>query len=110
MSAPATGREFRTVGYARALPDNYVNPYHLEDLRKHVSVVRIGGKLYAFDDPCKHEGRRLSADLLTGTTLMCQCHRSQYNVTSRAELRGPSTEGLTICEVREQGGKIEIRA
>jgi nitrite reductase/ring-hydroxylating ferredoxin subunit len=110
MSAPATGREFRTVGDARALPDNYVNPYYLEDLKKRVSVARVGGKLYAFDDLCKHEGCPLSAGLLTGTTLMCQCHGSQYNVTSGAVLRGPATEGLTIYEVREQGGKIEIRS
>jgi nitrite reductase/ring-hydroxylating ferredoxin subunit len=110
MSAPATGRGFRTVGDARALPDNYVNPYYLEDLKKRVSVARVGGKLYAFDDLCKHEGCPLSAGLLTGTTLMCQCHGSQYNLTSGAVLRGPATEGLTIYEVREQGGKIEIRA
>lgn len=76
MSAPAAEREFRTVGDARALPDNYVNPYYLEDLKKRVSVARIAGKLYAFDDLCKHEGCPLSAGLLSGTTLMCQCHGS----------------------------------
>ena len=34
----------------RALPDNHVNPFYLEDLKKRGSVARIAGKLYAFDD------------------------------------------------------------
>jgi hypothetical protein len=40
MSAPTTDREFRTVGDARALPDNYVNPYYLEDLKGVVDPYR----------------------------------------------------------------------
>jgi 3-phenylpropionate/trans-cinnamate dioxygenase ferredoxin subunit len=48
--------------------------------------------------------------LLTGTTLMCPCHGSKYDVTSGAVLRGPATEALETYEVREQDGNIEIRA
>ena len=101
--------DFRTVADTHSLPDNYVNPYYFEDLKKRVSVARVDGKLYAFDDLCKHEGCPLSAGLLSGTTLMCQCHGSQYNVTSGSVLRGPATERLTTYEVREQDGKIEVR-
>jgi hypothetical protein len=38
--------------------------------------------------------------LLTGTTIMCQCH---------AVLRGPATTPLVTFEVREQDGKIQVR-
>jgi hypothetical protein len=46
----ATKAAFRTLDDAGRLPDNYVNPYYLEDLKRRVSVARAGGKLYAFDD------------------------------------------------------------
>jgi nitrite reductase/ring-hydroxylating ferredoxin subunit len=60
----ATTLAFRTLDDAGKLPDNYVNPYYLEDLKRRVSVARAGGKLYAFDDLCKHEGpRRAPAEL-----------------------------------------------
>jgi nitrite reductase/ring-hydroxylating ferredoxin subunit len=80
----ATTVAFRALDDAGKLPDNYVNPYYLENLKRRVSVARAGGKLYAFDDLCKHEGCPLSSGLLTGTTLMCQCHGSQYDITSAA--------------------------
>jgi nitrite reductase/ring-hydroxylating ferredoxin subunit len=105
----ATTAAFRTLDDAGKLPDNYVNPYYLEDLKRRVSVARTGGKLYAFDDLCKHEGCPLSSGLLTGTTLMCQCHGSQYDITSGAVLRGPATEPLATYEVRERTGKIQVR-
>jgi nitrite reductase/ring-hydroxylating ferredoxin subunit len=85
----ATTVAFRALDDAGKLPDNYVNPYYLEDLKRRVSVARAGGKLYAFDDLCKHEGCPLSSGLLTGTTLMCQCHGSKYDITSGAVLQSP---------------------
>jgi 3-phenylpropionate/trans-cinnamate dioxygenase ferredoxin component len=45
---------FRTVDTSDRLPDGYVNPYYLEDLKRRVSVARVDGRLYAFDDLCTH--------------------------------------------------------
>jgi 3-phenylpropionate/trans-cinnamate dioxygenase ferredoxin component len=106
----ATTADFRTVDKADRLPEGYVNPYYLEDLKQRVSVARAGGKLYAFDDLCPHEACPLSAGLLTGTTLKCQCHGSQFDVTSGAVLQGPATRALTTYDVREEEGEIKLRA
>ena len=110
MSATSQDAEFRTVGDAADLPDNYVNPYYLEDRKLRVTVARVDGSLYAFDDLCPHEACPLSAGLLTGTTLMCQCHGSKFDVTTGAVLRGPAEKPLTTYEVREQDGQIQVRA
>lgn len=104
-----TTTTFRTLGPSASLPDNYVNPYYLEDLKWRISVARVGGALYAFDDLCTHEACPLSAGLLTGTTLLCQCHGSQFDVTSGAVLRGPAEDTLTTYLVREQDGQIPDR-
>ena len=107
--AVSTMTELRSLGQSDRLPDNYVNPYYLDDLKRRVSVARVAGKLYAFDDLCSFDSAPLSAGLLTGTTLMCQCDGSQFDVTSGRVLRGPATRTLKTYEVREKNGEIQVR-
>ena len=106
---PVSTVEYRNLGKSAQLPDNFVNPYYVDERKLRVSVARIGDKLFAFDDLCTHEGCQLSAGILTGTTLLCPCHGSQFDVASGAVLRGPAKRPLTTYEVREQGGEIEVR-
>jgi nitrite reductase/ring-hydroxylating ferredoxin subunit len=111
MSEVALGA-FRTIGRGDLLPDEFVVPYYLADLKLRVSVARVGGRLYAFDDlcTCAEPACPLSGGLLTGTTLMCQCHGSRFDVSTGAVMDGPATEPLNLYEVREDGGEIQIRA
>jgi len=93
---------------SETLPDNYVNPYYLADLKRRVAVARVGGKLSAFDELCTHEACPLSAGLPTGSTPKCQCHGSQFDVRSGAVRKGPAQDLLTIYEVGEQNGEIQV--
>ena len=109
MSTSTTA--FRSLGDADQLPDDYVNPCYLEDRKQRVAVARVDGKLYAFDDLCTCADERcpLSAGLLTGTTIMCQCHGSQFEITTGAVLRGPATRALGSYEVHERDGQLQVR-
>jgi 3-phenylpropionate/trans-cinnamate dioxygenase ferredoxin component len=40
---------------------------------------------------------------------MCQCHGSRFDITTGAVVNGPATEPLTIYEVQEIDGDIQIR-
>jgi len=102
-----TTDHFRVLGPGDAIPDNYVVPYYLDDRKIRVSVARVGGRLYAFDDLCTHEACPLSAGLLTGTSIMCQCHGCQFDITTGAILNGPATEPLGIYRVKEVAGEIQ---
>jgi choline dehydrogenase-like flavoprotein len=58
-------------------------------------------------------GRRWKEEdrgLLTGTTIMCQCHGSRFDVSSGAVVNGPATKALKVHEAREVEGSIQIRA
>ena len=110
--AELTADAFRTVGPDDAVPDGFVVPFYLGDLKRRISLARAGGCLYAFDDLCTCPGRScpLSGGLLTGATIMCQCHGSEFDVTTGAVISGPAPRPLSVYEVRVAGGSIRIRA
>ena len=107
-----TAGAFRAVGPADAIPDGFVVPFYLSDRKLRISVARAGGRLYAFDDlcPCAESSCPLSSGLLTGTAIMCQCHGSEFDVTSGAALSGPAPRPLNVYDVQVTDGSIRIRA
>ena len=102
----------RTLGRGDAIPNDFVVPYYLDDRKRRVSIARVAGRLYAFDALCTCPDRPcpLSGGLLTGTTIMCQCHGSRFDVATRAVINGPATEALNVYEVQEVEGNVRIRA
>ena len=102
---------FRTLAPGDAIPNDFVVPYYLDDLKRRISVARVDDRLYAFDDlcTCAEKPCPLSGGLLTGTTLMCQCHGSRFDVTAGALINGPAIEPLNVYEVQEVDGEIQIR-
>jgi 3-phenylpropionate/trans-cinnamate dioxygenase ferredoxin component len=112
MKTELAAGAFRTLGPGDVVPNDFVVPYYLEDLGRRISVARVDDRLYAFDDLCTCAERAcpLSGGLLTGTTVMCQCHGSRYDITTGAVIGGPATEALATYDVREVGDSIQIRA
>jgi 3-phenylpropionate/trans-cinnamate dioxygenase ferredoxin component len=101
----------RPVGRGDAIPDNFVVPYYLDDLQLRISIARVDGRLYAFNDlcTCSREACPLSGGLLRGTTIMCQCHGSRFDITSGAVISGPATKPLNVYEVKEVEGSIQVQ-
>lgn len=102
---------FRTVGQSTAIPNDFVVPYYLDDRKLRISVARINERLYAFDDlcTCAKESCPLSGGMLSGTTIMCQCHGSRFDIATGAVLNGPAIKALNVYEVQELEGSIRIR-
>jgi 3-phenylpropionate/trans-cinnamate dioxygenase ferredoxin component len=111
MTDLTTTAAFRTVGPSDAVPDDSVVPYYLGDRKLRVSIARVGDRLYAFDDLCTCSAAScpLSSGLLIGTTVMCQCHGSRFDIATGAAITGPATEALNVYEVREADGDLQIR-
>jgi nitrite reductase/ring-hydroxylating ferredoxin subunit len=108
--ADLAAHPFRTLGPGDAIPNDFVVPYYVD--KRRISVARVDDRLYAFDDlcTCAEQACPLSGGLLTGTTIMCQCHGSRFDVSTGAVVDGPATEPLAVYEVREVDGSVEVKA
>jgi nitrite reductase/ring-hydroxylating ferredoxin subunit len=73
-----------------------------------VSVANVEGRLYAIDDRCTHAGCSLAKGALEGTTVICGCHGSRFDVTSGSVLRGPATRSVRSHDVHVDGDALFI--
>jgi 3-phenylpropionate/trans-cinnamate dioxygenase ferredoxin subunit len=107
-----TADSFRTVGPDDAIANGSVVPFYLADRKLRISIARVDDRLYAFDDLCTCTGEHcpLSGGLLTGTTVMCQCHGSRFDIATGAVVNGPATEALNVYAVQEVDGTVQVRA
>ena len=110
MTEPSTSG-FRSVAASPDIANDTVVTRYLRERKVRVSIARVDGRLYAFDDlcTCGHNPCPLSGGLLAVRTVMCQCHGSRFDITTGAVVNGPATEPLTVYEVQEIDGDIQIR-
>src|ERR1051326_6981845 len=101
----------RTLSLADSIPNDFVVPFYLEDLKRRISIARVDERFYAFDDlcTCGQEACPLSGGLLAGTTIMCQCHGSRFDITTGAVMNGPATAALKVYAVQKAEGTICIQ-
>ena len=100
------------MGPVDAIPADQAAPYYLDDRKLRISVARVGDRLYAFSDlcTCTDEPCPLSGGLLDGTTVMCQCHGSRYDITTGDVISGAATNALSVYVVQEVDGHVQVRA
>lgn len=99
---------FRILGKSADVPEGYVMPYYLDDLKRRVSVARVAGRFYAFDDLSPTDGAPLSSGKLVGATIMSPCDGATFDLATGTVLRGPATRSLATHAVRERDGGIEV--
>jgi nitrite reductase/ring-hydroxylating ferredoxin subunit len=74
-----------------------------------VAVANVGGTYYAFDDACTHEQCSLAEEgEMDGTTVMCTCHGSEFDVRTGKVLAPPATAPVKVYPVRVEGDALQI--
>ncbi len=74
-----------------------------------VLLANVKGKIFAIGNICTHMGCNLSEGDLSGTTLTCPCHGSQFNVTNGKVVNPPARKDEPTYEVKIEGQTIMIR-
>lgn len=111
FATEAAADVFEIIALEKAIPNNFVVPYYLRERKLRISIARVDGRVYAFDDlcTCSEQACPLSGGLLTGAMIMCQCHGSRFDIITGAVINGPATRALNTYKVQEVDGRVRIR-
>jgi nitrite reductase/ring-hydroxylating ferredoxin subunit len=89
------------------LPDGRMAHFEVDD--KDIVVVRHEDGIHAFGGTCSHYGCGLWEGELEGHTVTCQCHGSQFDITSGSLIHGPATASIPSYEARVREGRLQVR-
>jgi len=72
-----------------------------------IALYNVGGKIYATDNTCVHQGGPLGEGILEGEIISCPWHMWEYNVCS-GEKVGTSSIKLATYPVEIEGTDIKV--
>jgi 3-phenylpropionate/trans-cinnamate dioxygenase ferredoxin component len=73
-----------------------------------VAVFNVGGLLYGVDEKCTHVGGPLDRGAVSGTTVTCPLHGSQFDLRTGAVVRGPAPRPVKSYRVQAEAGGLMI--
>jgi 3-phenylpropionate/trans-cinnamate dioxygenase ferredoxin component len=73
-----------------------------------VAVFNVGGVLFGVDAKCTHVGGPLDQGALSGTTVTCPWHGSQFDLRTGAVIRGPASRPVRSYRVHAEADGLKI--
>jgi 3-phenylpropionate/trans-cinnamate dioxygenase ferredoxin subunit len=99
--------EFVTAIKTNEIPTGGITAIDVRGLR--IAVANVAGAYYAFDDACTHEQCSLAEQgELAGSTVMCTCHGSEFDLRTGKVLAAPATVPVKVYPVRVEGDALQI--
>lgn len=100
--------EFTAIADSADVPDNSMTRARTDDAD--VLLARQNGRVCALSHPCAHMGGPLSEGTLKNDSVVCPWHGSEFRLDDGQVITGPATQNQPCLDVRERGGRIEVRA
>jgi len=75
---------------------------------KKVAIANANGKLYAFEDRCKHQGALLSKGVLLGDKVMCPAHGEQFDLVTGKPVLMVAHDPIKVYPVKVEGDDILV--
>ena len=73
-----------------------------------VAVFNVEGRLLGVDAKCTHVGGPMEKGAVSGTTVTCPWHGSQFDLRTGAVIRGPATRPLTVYRIQAEPDGLAI--
>jgi len=72
-------------------------------------LASLGDRWYAVEDQCSHAGCPFSSEAsLEGSTIVCNCHGSEFDLATGEVRRGPAERPVRSVAARIAGEAIEL--
>ena len=73
-----------------------------------VAVFNVAGVLFGVDAKCTHVGGPLDKGRVTGTTVTCPLHGSEFDLKTGAVVRGPAARPVKSYRVQADADGLSI--
>jgi 3-phenylpropionate/trans-cinnamate dioxygenase ferredoxin component len=104
--------EMEIAGFVRACKVSDVADPGKSSVRvgnRSVALFHVGGKFWATDDRCTHDGGDLVSGRLDDHAIICPRHGARFDVRTGEALSRPASVDLAVHEVKIEGDNVLIR-
>ncbi len=98
---------FVAVASVAEIPDPGKRLIELDD--RVLVLFHVGGKFFAIDDVCTHDGGPLSEGALDGFAIACPRHGAKFDIRTGAALTMPATQPTEAYEVKVENGQVLVK-
>jgi len=74
-----------------------------------IALFHVGGKFYAIDDLCTHDGGPLAEGQLDGYAIVCPRHGARFDIRTGRVLSMPATQNTPAHEVKVEGDEVLVK-
>jgi nitrite reductase/ring-hydroxylating ferredoxin subunit len=99
---------FVFVAKASGIPAGSMKPVNVSG--KPLTLANVGGRFFAFQNPCSHMGGHLSEGMMLGNVIVCPLHGCQFDITTGQHLSGPANKPIKTYAVKVEGDDVMVDA
>ena len=74
-----------------------------------LALFHVGGKFWAIDDLCTHDGGPLAEGQLEGYQISCPRHGAKFDIRTGRVLSMPATQDIPAYEVKVEGDDVLVQ-
>ena len=89
------------------IPDPGKKTFELGD--RFVVLFHVGGRFYALDDSCTHDGGPLGEGTLSGFEIACPRHGARFDIRDGRVLSMPAVSDTVAHEVKVEGNEVFVK-
>lgn len=71
-------------------------------------LTKVGGVVMALGSTCTHAGCNVAFGEITGRTISCPCHGSEFDLQTGEAVKGPAEKPLRKYKIRVEGDDVYI--
>ena len=99
--------DYQSVAQVSDIPDPGKQIVEVDD--RLIVIFHVGGKFFALDDVCTHDGGPLGEGQLEGFCIACPRHGAKFDIRDGRAVSMPATRPTAAHEVKVEAGQVLVR-
>jgi 3-phenylpropionate/trans-cinnamate dioxygenase ferredoxin subunit len=75
-----------------------------------VAIARSGGRFYAIEDLCTHDGEALTGGEIEDCQIICPRHGARFSLRTGEAMTPPAYEAVRVFETKLENGRLWVLA